>query len=684
MSEFVGIKKMYQTSTIIKKSALSLLGCLLILFGFQSASLGQTDTRQITSLNPTQYASVLIDATGHLSYQDILLTEYQDKFKPSSNWGEELNFGFSSSVYWIKVSLSGKELKASNWILEIPYFGLDHIDFYSPQGDVTKTGNLMSVGTRSIFYRYYAFPVELGNSYQDYYLRIDSKQNISVPLKLWKQSGFNRHIQTDTLIQALYYGGLGILAAFNFLIFLYLRDRSHFYYSGFAVLFGFGIFSGNGYGRLFIWPDSPNWDQISQVVLLTLATGMSLIFSTNFLNTKKNQPIVNWLFNILIFVLFSYAAIVVLTNYTNISKNLIFQIFPFIVLPVIGTVIYAGARAYQGGHYSARFFLISWGTLCVGGVLASLRQLDLIPTNWFTSYALQISSAIEMLLLSFALANRIQHERLLRETAQEEAIFSKETLVQTLRASEERLERQVFNRTNDLRTMLESEKKLREQYIRFGSLISHEFRNPLGIIENQVALLSRQTDNAHYKKRLSIISSATHRLALLFDRWLQGDRLESHVDTDRPQLIHIDSWLNDIVEKCKAYHPNHIFIYSAPKQNPVLVVDEKMLEVVVLNIIDNACKYSEYESTILIRMMQETNKVGISITDSGIGIDPINHKKIFEEFVQVHPESNKRGYGLGLSFVKKVIEFYGGSIQVNSALGKGSEFIAWFPEKSID
>jgi signal transduction histidine kinase len=114
------------------------------------------------------------------------------------------------------------------------------------------------------------------------------------------------------------------------------------------------------------------------------------------------------------------------------------------------------------------------------------------------------------------------------------------------------------------------------------------------------------------------------------------------------------------------------------------VVDEKMLEVVVLNIIDNACKYSEPQSNILIKMIQEKNKIGISITDTGIGIDPVNHLKIFEEYVQIQSNKNKRGYGLGLSFVKKVMEFYGGSIQVNSALGVGSEFIAWFPETSID
>jgi signal transduction histidine kinase len=353
-------------------------------------------------------------------------------------------------------------------------------------------------------------------------------------------------------------------------------------------------------------------------------------------------------------------------------------------MPVIVTVLYAGTRAYQSGQYSAKFYLLSWGTLCIGGLLASLRQLDLIPTNWFTSYALQISSAIEMLLLSFALASRIQHERNLREIAQQEVLFSQKTLVQNLRASEDRLERQVINRTNDLKVMMESEKKLREQYVRFGSQISHEFRNPLGIIENQVALLSRQTDNENFRKRLLVIGSATHRLALLFDRWLQGDRLASHIDTDRPKMIQISMWLADLVEKCKAYHPTHIFNYLSPKQVPILVIDEKMLEVVILNIIDNACKYSEPQSIILIRVFLKNNKIGISIKDSGIGIDPINHKDIFKEYTRFQSDTKRIGYGLGLSFVKKVMDFYGGEIEVISDLGKGSEFIAWFPETSVE
>ena len=657
--------------------------CVVVALGGQTATQAKTLSPTDIPLNPIATASVLVDPSNTLSFLDITSPAYQSKLKPATDWGNELNLGFGTDAYWIKLPLSAGNTEKTNWVLEIPYFGLDHIDLYHPDGSVVKTGSMLPIESRGLFYRYYAFPIDLDSRTRDFYLKVQSKQNVTVPLRLWDQSSFDRHVQTDALIQAFYYGGLGVLAAFNFLIFLYLRDRSHLYYSLFAIFFGLGIFAGNGFGRLFIWTQSPGWDQISQVILLLLGTIAALLFTTSFLNTKENQPVVDRILRVLAVVIAGYCLVLMLAESAGISKILLFTFFPYLVMPVIATVLYAGARAWQAKQYSAKFFLLAWGILCVGGMMASLRQLDVIPTNWLTSYALQISSSLEMMLLSFALASRIQHERLLREKAQLEALTSKESLVQTLLASEERLERQVQLRTSDLRTMLESEKKLREQYIRFGSLISHEFRNPLGIIENQAALLTRLSDNEHTKKRLSIIRSATHRLALLFDRWLQGDRLESHIDKDRPQLIQLDEWLVEIIEKCKGYHPNHRVIFTPPNRSPVLLVDEKMLEVVVLNIIDNACKYSALQSTVILKLILAPGRVGISIRDSGIGIDPAMQDKIFDEYVQVSPISNRRGYGLGLSFVKKVMAFYGGEIQVISALGEGAEFIAWFPETTI-
>ena len=669
---------------LTKKTLLFGMFCFYLMAGWMANALGKPFVDEGMPINPIRSAEVMIDPTNSLDFQRITSSEYLSRFKPANNWGKELNFGFDSSTYWIKLSLTSNHSGMSSWVLEIPYFGLDHVDLYYPNGKLVRTGTMLPVDTRGIFYRYYAFPIELNNEKQDFYLKVQSKQNITVPLRLWTtRDAFDRHVQQENLIQAFYYGGIGILAVFNLLIFLYLRDRSHLFYSVFALLFGLGIFAGNGYGRLHIWVDSPEWDQVSQVVLLSLGTAAALLFTSTFLDTKKNQPIIERMLCVLAGLMILFTSALLLSEQIEIPKTWFFSVFPYLVMPVIGTVLYAGIQACRAHQYSARFFLLAWSVLCLGGLMASLRQLDLIPTNWVTSYALQISSTLEMLLLSFALASRIQHERNLREKAQLDALKSQETLLQTLLDSEKRLEQQVQMRTNDLRNMLKSEKKLREQYIRFGSIISHEFRSPLGIIENQVALLNRQKDMDQHQKRLSIISAATHRLAMLFDRWLQGDRLENHIDTDRPQVIPLDSWLTEIIERCKSYHPNHHLDFIPPKRTPVLIMDEKLLEVVVLNLIDNACKYSPSESAIRISTILEKNRIGISVRDSGIGIDPADHNKIFEEYVQLHPDSKKRGYGLGLSFVKKVVGFYGGEIQVISALGAGAEFIAWFPERSV-
>lgn len=634
-------------------------------------------------LNPVLRVSVLEDPSGTLTQENIRSPELQRRFKPAEVIGNEINFGFSSATYWIKIPLAIAAEAPAHWIIEIPYSGLDHISFYAPGKPVITTGGLLPIQTRPIFYRYYAFPVELTVQEQDFYLQINSGQNISVPLRIWDQQSFNSHIQRDTLFQALYYGGIGVLAVFNFFIFIYLRDRSHLFYSLFAIFFGLGIFAGNGFGRLFLWTNAPGWDQISQTFLLAIGTTMALLFTAEFLNTRSQFQLVDRLLKLFALLLFLFATLLVIANIFNFSRDILFAIFPGLIIPVIAIILLAGVRACQAGQQSAKFFLLAWGVLCIGGLVGSLRLLDLVPSNGLTSYALQISSAFEMILLSFALASRIQHERLLREQAQSEALTSKETLVQSLRASEDRLEKQVLMRTNDLREMLESEKKLREQYIRFGSMISHEFRSPLGIIETQTALLARQSSDMAQKKRLSIISSATHRLALLFDRWLQGDRLENKIDRDRPELLDLNAWLADLIDKCRTYHSNHVLSFTPEPNAPILVADAKLLEVVILNLIDNACKYSPVHSEVKMSVILRAGKIGISIADSGVGIDPSNHEKIFDEFVQLHTGPKSKGYGLGLSFVKKVMAFYGGEIEVNSTLGQGAEFITWFSEKNI-
>jgi signal transduction histidine kinase len=75
--------------------------------------------------------------------------------------------------------------------------------------------------------------------------------------------------------------------------------------------------------------------------------------------------------------------------------------------------------------------------------------------------------------------------------------------------------------------------------------------------------------------------------------------------------------------------------------------------------------------------------IGISVKDQGIGIDEKDHLVIFNEYHQISSEQSTKGFGLGLAFVKKVLEFHGGRIELFSQIDQGSEFIAWFPDQAI-
>lgn len=627
--------------------------------------------------------SVFEDKTGDMSFESIQKPAIQNQFKFIDLKGEELNIGFSHSTYWIKIPLSTHKSEYENLVLEIPYFGLDYINLYEPNGQIINTGGMLSIESRPIPYRYYAFPITLTSEVQNFYLEVKSHQTISIPLKLWDRASFDRHVQQDTLIQALYYGGLGVLAIFNLFIFAYLRENSHLFYALFAFFTGLGVFAGNGMARLYLWSEWPRWDLSSQAVFLSISAAMGLLFTAEFLKIHLNFPKLNKLLRYFAWLFLIYAVLLTVVTALNISSKLVFEILPVLAILAILLVLFSGSLTCKLKQQSAYFFILAWGILCAGGFIACLRLFNFIPSNWFTSYALQISSAFEMVLLSFALASRIQFERNLRETAQLESLKSKETLVESLRASEDRLERQVLMRTNELRSMLENEKKLREQYVRFGSLISHEFRSPLGIIETQASLLNRQVVGHEQGRRLAVIRSAAHRLALLFDRWLHGDRLENKIDIDRPQLIQLNDWLIEVTERCKSYHHNHVLIFTPNENDPLLTVDEKLLEIVVLNLIDNACKYSANQTIVRIGIKLNAGKIGLSVSDQGIGIAPSDHEKIFEEFFQISSKPNRRGYGLGLSFVRKVMHHFGGTIEVISEKDAGAEFIAWFPQKTI-
>jgi two-component system, sensor histidine kinase LadS len=308
----------------------------------------------------------------------------------------------------------------------------------------------------------------------------------------------------------------------------------------------------------------------------------------------------------------------------------LFAVFTLISSVVVLTVLWI-ARA---GRRSETYFFAAWMVVWAGALIASARSMDWVESNLFTLYVMQIATGVAALLFSVALFVRVRQQYQARILAQQQALDARAALIDNLQNSERKLEATVVERTAQLQASLDVEKRLREQYVRFGAMISHEFRNPLGVIETQTSLLQRELkagiDNSD--KRIGTVRSAAQRLALLFEKWLQSDRLQNATDKLHTQPIEFDEWFEDLVAKCHAYHANHRIDCSLNSPIGVVDADERLLQIAVLNLIDNACKYSPAGTTVSVTATREGANLRIDVTDQGVGIARELQTKVFDEY----------------------------------------------------
>ncbi len=640
---------------------------------------------QDTQVNLGRAVQVLADPTGLLRIDDVRGPVWAAQFKPPAIAGSDLNLGYTASAYWLRVPLQRAQTASAQWLLEVPYTKINTLDLYPPQGPAVLTGMELPLSSRPVHYRFFAFPIELGTTEQYFYIRATSSYALTLPLVAWQAQAFDTFQQQVLILQALYIGGLLALLLYNLLLFFSLHDRRFLLYSLYAFFFGIGIIASNGYGRLFIWTEGAAFDEIAQGALLSVAALFATEFARTFLQTRRHTPRVDVVLR-LSGALFGLTGVGLLAGtWWPVPVQQLHQIMTFNGM-LMGTLIfYSGGKALRGGDRGARFFVLAWTLLWLGVLLAAMRSFGWLPTNAVTSYILQICSAFEMLLLSLALADTIHAERLRREQSQQQALEAQRQVVQVLKKSEEKLERAVLERTEQLKASLDQQNEILNQYVRFGSLISHEFRNPLAIITAQLSVIRKEHDRGvdHIGQRVSVIGNATQRLARLFEKWLQSDRLKGNLQALNPSPIRLQEWLQHLVDASAYLLLNQPVVLRLTEGMPDLWADEPLLETAVTNLLENACKYSPSDSAIVIETRQQADLIGIAITDQGCGIAPEHQGFIFDEFFRVAPQSNIMGMGLGLAIVSRIAQAHGGHIELTSQPGKGSCFCLWLPRLTI-
>ncbi len=234
------------------------------------------------------------------------------------------------------------------------------------------------------------------------------------------------------------------------------------------------------------------------------------------------------------------------------------------------------------------------------------------------------------------------------------------------------------------------QRKLSELKSDFINNMTHEFKTPVSTISLACEALSDkdiQKSEDLYKTYIRIISEENRRLGIMAERILQSATIEKGSLVLNKEMVDIHNILSEVIKNIgiQVEIRDGQIIKDFKAKESIIEVDRMHMVNVVQNLLDNANKYTPVRPQIVVATRNENDNLVLSVRDNGIGISKVDQKKIFDKLYRV-PEGNIhnfKGFGLGLNYVKIIVEKHGGSIRLESELKKGTTFEILLPLNHI-
>ena len=398
--------------------------------GFASAAPVWLDG-QVPGVPIGTHVEYLEDPTGRLTLRDVQSRPWMDGFTRSEK--DNPNFGYLDSTLWLRIRLE-RGASAGPWMLEVAYPMLDNLELYGPGSSTPLiAGDGTRLSQRAFADRHFVFPIEAPElGVNVYHLRVRQTGSMSVPMKLWDRASFDRAKRDESFLLGAYYGLLAVMMAYNLFLFFVVRDRAYAAYVVYVGAMGFLIGTNNGFGGLYVWPEAPAIGQWAQIAAPPLACATAAVFVRLFLQTWTHSRLID---RMLVGIAAIGFAMVLLVSV--LPHPLVFWVDHSLAVATIAGTYAAGIVSYRSGFRPAAYFLIAFFTVCLGAAMMVARNFG-APANFFTDYGVQVGSALEIVLLSMGLADRINTLRREKEQAQGEA-RERERTAALLQESEERM-----------------------------------------------------------------------------------------------------------------------------------------------------------------------------------------------------------------------------------------------------
>ncbi|MES2458811.1 MAG: 7TM diverse intracellular signaling domain-containing protein [Bacteroidota bacterium] len=679
--------------------------------------------------NISNSISVYEDPSGKLSLAQVI-----DKQGFKLITEKIANFGLTSSTVWLKVQIANPQ-KYKDIFLEIKNPTFDRVELFMPQqnGQFRShiSGMAVDVKKREVHHQnpiFRLFPTS--NDTTTYFLSVRSSNPLTLPIYLGSFKSTLSSITLGDSIFSLYIGLIITMFLYNIFIYFTVRDKSYLFYVIYILSVGFTQMSLLGYSQIFLWGDNLLLN-IQGIVLSIVLVGItSVLFAAEFLHVRQYSKQVTYYLNFLI-LLYCVGLLISFIGYP-IQAQMMLQILTIIVsLSLITT----GIVVYRKNYRPALYFVISWSCFLLGVIIFIMKDIGILVSSFFTNNAILIGSGLEAVLLSFALADKINIFKKEKEESQAEALRVLTENEKLVREQNVVLEIKVKERTEELEntnatlnTTLVDLKEAQSQLVDsekmagLGQLtagIAHEINNPINFVTSNIKPLEldikelnevidmydKLDTTANLEEQLAAIQVFKRRIDIHFVRdeiksllsgidegakrtaeIIRSLKNFSRLDENDTKPVDLNEGLDSTLVLIRSTFPGNLKIIKEYSPIPPVECMPGKINQVFMNLITNAIhavKSKEEqgeEEFITIKTWQEDEFVKISIKDSGVGMPESIKQKIFEPFFTTKDVGE--GTGLGLSIVFRIIENHHGTIDVITNVNEGTEFIIILPINS--
>ena len=674
------------------------------------------------------HISYMIDSVGIESPQDLNIKEFELSDQ------DVIIFDFVDNWIWfyLPVKYSGDR---GTIFLDVGNPLIDSLQAFvrvnnKPWRKLAETGVDYPFESRAIRHQNFLFPQRVERSDQVEWLiraRFDGVPP-QLPVKVYTETTVVDRLGSWDYFKGLFYGIMLVMFLYNLFVSVITRDKAYYYYVGYVLFIALTQTILDGTFEKYLVKVEPEALKFMLIAFPALSGIAALQFAKIFLHLKELKS--RWHFVMTLSqIIYAAAILFAILGFSNLAYRNIDAGGGIAALVGFSASIYLSVKGYR----SAKIFLGAWSFFMASVIIYVMRTNGLLPFNPFTENVLQIGIASEVILLSIALADRINILRKERQESQEEALRVSQENERIIRDQNITLERKVGERTIELEeaneelsvtlsNLRETQTQLvdAEKMASLGQLtagIAHEINNPINFVSSNIKPLSRDLEEMYqiidaYKTAEGSEANEklveAHRLREELDydfikeeinelvkgisdgaertsEIVQGLRSFSRLDEDAVKmadvsegiastLVLLRTKLNGSINIEEDYDPDIQEIECYPGK----------LNQVYMNILNNAIyavDHKNYEGseqpTISIMTTKKGDEVEVHIKDNGLGMDEETQKKVFDPFFTTKDVGE--GTGLGMSIVYKIIDKHGGRVNVKSELGVGTDFVITLP-----